>query len=75
LVASPAIADPLRPSRAPSSSSLPIRRTFDGRFTAPAIVANSTGVSIIAVDDREFASVPVGRIVKLLADVAAGFSR
>jgi len=53
---------------------LPIRRAFNGRFTAPAVVADSTIVSIIAVDDREFASVPVDRIVKFLGDIGAGFS-
>jgi len=75
LVASPAIADPRLPSRARSSSSLPIRRAFNGRFTEPAVVADSTVVSIIAVDDREFGPVPVDRIVKSLGDIGAGFSR
>jgi len=68
----PAIADPRLRSWAPSSSSLPIRRTFNGRITAPAVVADSTVVSIIAVDDRVSASVPVDTIVKLLGEIAAG---
>jgi len=54
---------------------LPIRRAFNGRFTAAALVADAIIASFIAVDDREFGSVPVDMIVKLLGDVAAGFSR
>jgi len=52
---------------------LPIRRAFDGRITAPAVLADSIVVSIFDVDHREFGPVPVDRIVKFLGDVAAGF--
>jgi len=54
---------------------LPIRRTFNGRITAPAVIADSIVVSIIAVADLEFGPVPVDRIVKSLGDIGAGFSR